>query len=86
MIGAKVIVLTHLLPAAGRAVEARATAAGDAAVVRAGLGDVLVDVLSRSGHNLSLGRRQRLQVRTTSGAAPSAGPEAPARHLHVVRS
>ena len=86
VLGAAVIALTYLMPAAGRAVEARATAAGDAAVVQAGLGDVLVDVLSRSGHKLSLGRRLRLQVRTISGAAPSAGPEAPARHLHVVRS
>ena len=86
VLGAAVIALTYLVPAAGRAVETRATAAGDAAVVQAGLGAVLVDVLSRSGHQLSLGRRERLRARTRSGVALSAGPEAAARHLHVVRS
>ena len=88
VLGAVVIALTYLVPAAGRAIEARATAAGDAEVVRAGLGGVLVEVLGRSGQRLSLERRQRLQASPRSGPSTVArpAPEGPARHLHLVRS
>jgi len=87
-LGAVVIAMTYLVPAAGRAIEARATAAGDAAVVAAGLGAVLVEVLSRSGYRLPLPRRQRLHASPTprpSTVARSA-PEASASRLHLVRS
>lgn len=88
VLGAGVIALTYLVPAAGRAIEARATAAGDAEVVRAGLGGVLVEVLGRSGQRLSLERRQRLQSSPRSGPSTVArpAPEGSARHLHLVRS
>jgi hypothetical protein len=82
-----VIALTYLVPAAGRAIEARATAAGDAAVVAVGLGGVFVEVLGRSGQRSSFERRQRLQASPGSGHATVArpAPEGPARHLHLVR-
>ena len=86
VLGAGVIALTYLVPAAGRAVEARATAAGDAAAAEAGLGGVLVDVLSRSGHRLSPERRQRLRAPTKPGPPSAPDPAAHARHLHLVRS
>jgi len=88
VLGAVVIALTYLAPAAHRAIEARATAAGDAEVVAAGLGGVLVDVLGRSGHQLSPKRRQRLQASPRSGPSTVArpAPEAPSRHLHLVGS
>jgi hypothetical protein len=86
VLGAGVIALTYLVPAAGHAIEARATAAGDAEVVSAGLGGLLVDVLGRSGQRLSLERRQGLQAsprRESSEAGPA--PAGPARHLQLVR-
>ena len=87
VLGAAVIALTYLVPAGSRAVEARATAAGDAEVVAADLGGVLVEVLDRGGQRLSWERRQRLQVSPSSGASPVTGPvpARPARHLHLVR-
>ena len=88
VLGAVVIALTYLMPAAGRAIEARATAAGDAAVMRACLGGVLFEVLGRSGHRLSWERRRRLQASPRSGPSTVArpAPESSARPLHLVRS
>lgn len=88
LLGAAVIALTYLVPAGSRAVGARATAAGDAEAVAAGLGGVLVEVLDRSGRWLPVERRQRLQVPPSSGPSPVTGQVAPgpARHLHLVRS
>lgn len=87
VLGAGVIALTYLVEAAGRAIEARATAAGDAEVVAAGLGGSLVEVLGRSGQQLSLERRQRLQASPRPEPSPAARPvpAGPARHLHLVR-
>ena len=87
VLGAGVIALTYLVPAAGRAIEARATAAGDAEVVAAGLGGSLVEVLGRSGQRLSLERRQRLLAspRPESSTVAIPVPAGPARHLHLVR-
>ena len=87
VLGAAVIALTYLVPAGSRALEVRATAAGDAEVVAADLGGVLVEVLDRGGQRLSWERRQRLQVLPSSGASPVTGhvPAGPARHLHLVR-
>jgi hypothetical protein len=87
-LGAIVIAMTYLMPAAGRAIEARATAAADAAVVRADLGGVLVEVLSRSGHRLPLQRRLRLHASSTSRPSTVArsAPEASTPRLHLVRS
>jgi len=88
LLGAVVIALSYLVPAAGRAIEARAAAAADAEVVAAGLGEVLVEVLGRSGQRLSRERRQQLQASprpessTVARPAPLGGP---ARHLHLVR-
>ena len=88
VLGAVVIALSYLMPAAGHVVEARATAAGDAAVVRAGLGGVLVEVLDCSGQQLTRERRQRLQASPRSGPTTVArpAPQAPARHLQLVRN
>ena len=88
VLGAGVIALTYLVPAAGRAIEARATAVGDDAVVAAGLGGVLVEVLGRSGQRSSLERRQQLQGLPGSWRSmlASPAPAGPARHLHLVRS
>ena len=85
--GAGVIALTYLVPVAGRAIEARATAAGDAEVVAVGLGGVLVEVLGRSGQRLSLERRQQLQPSPRSGPSTVArlAHAGPARHLQLVR-
>jgi len=87
VLGAGVIALTYLVPATGRAIEARATAAGDAEVVAAGLGGWLVEVLDRSGQRLSLERRQRLQAspRPESSTVARPLPAGPARHLQLVR-
>jgi hypothetical protein len=87
VLGAGVIALTYLVPAAGRAIEARATAAGDAEVVTAGLGGSLVEVLGRSGQRLSLERRQRLQAppRPDTSTATRPVPAGPTRHLQLVR-
>ena len=87
VLGAGVLALTYLMPAGGRAIQSRATAAGDAEVVAADLGDVLVEVLDRGGQRLSLARRQHLR------ASPRSGPSSAARqvsvgaasHLHLVR-
>jgi hypothetical protein len=79
----------HHWVAAARTVEVRATAAGDAAVVAAGLGGVFVEVLDRSGHQLPLARRQRLLASPTSGplnVTRLAPHETLARRLHLVRS
>ena len=73
VLGAAVIALTYLVPAGARAVEARATAAGDAEVVAADLGGVLVEVLDRGGQRMSLERRQRLQASPSSGASAGNG-------------
>ena len=88
VLGAGLIVLTYLVPAASRAIEARATAAGDAAVVAAGLGRVLVEVLGRSGRRLSWERCERLQAspRSVPSTAMRSTREAPVRHLQLVRS
>lgn len=86
VLGAGVIALTYVIPAAGRTMEARATAAGDAAVVAAGLGGSLVEVLDRSGQRLPLERRQRLQAspRPEPSTAARPVPACPARHLQLV--
>ena len=88
LLGAVVIALSYLVPAAGQVIEARATAAGDAEVVAAGMGEVLIEVLGRSGQRLSSERRQRLQASPRSGPTTAArpAPQAPARHLHLVRN
>ena len=87
VLGAGVIALTYLVPAAGSAIEARATATGDAEVVAAGLGRSLLEVLGRSGQRLSLDRRQRLQDSPSSESSTVVGstPAGPARHLQLVR-
>jgi len=86
VLGAVVMALSYMVPAAGRVVEARAMAAGDVEVVRVGLGEVLVEVLGRSGQRLSRERRQRLLAspRSESTTAARPAPGAPARHLHLV--
>lgn len=88
VLGAGVIALTYLVPAGTRAVQARATAAGDAAAVAADLGGVLVEVLDRGGQRMSMERRQRLLASPSSGPAlvTRQAPADPARHLHLVRS
>jgi hypothetical protein len=87
VLGVGVIALTYLVPAAGRDIEARATAAGDAEVVASGLGGSLVEVLGRSGQRLSLERRQRLQgsPRPKSSTVARPVPAGLARHLQLVR-
>ena len=87
VLGAGVIALTYLVPAAGRAIEVRATTAGDAEVAAAELGGLLVDVLGRSGQQLSLERRQRLQASPSpeSSEVAEPAPAGPARHLQLVR-
>ena len=87
VLGAGMIALTYVVPAAGRAIEALATAAGDAEVVAAGLGGSLVEVLGRSGQRLSLEQRQRLQIPPGPESSTVARPVrvGPARHLQLVR-
>jgi hypothetical protein len=88
LLGAMVIALSYLVPAASQVIESRATAAGDAEVVKAGLGPVLVEVLGCSRRRLTRERRQRLLTSPrplpTTVARPA--PETRARHLHLVRS
>ncbi|GAB3668714.1 hypothetical protein GCM10027596_39940 [Nocardioides korecus] len=87
VLGAGVIALTYLVPGASQALAARATTAGDAEVVAAGLGRSLLKVLGRSGQQLSLERRQRLQAspRPESSTVARLAPAGPTRHLQVVR-
>jgi len=64
LLGGAVIALTYLVPAAGRRIEARTEAAADQLVLSLGLGSVLLALLRRYGHPMTLERMQRL------GAAP----------------
>lgn len=70
LLGGAVIALTYLVPAAGRAIEARAEIAGDQCVVELGLGGVLVQVLRRFGYPLTVERVRRLE----SAAIPNERP------------
>ena len=62
LLGGVFIVLTYLVPAAGRGIEGRAERAADQLVVELGLGGVLVGLLRRYGHPMSIERAQRLET------------------------
>ena len=62
LLGGGVIALTYLVPAAGRRIETREDAAADQLVLAFGLGSVLVGLLRRYGHPMTLERMQRLEA------------------------
>ena len=62
ILGGAVILLTYLVPAASRRIEATAEAAADQLVVSLGLGAVLAGLLRRHGHPMTLERMQRLEA------------------------
>lgn len=62
ILGGAVILLTYLVPAASRRIEASAEAAADQLVVSLGLGAVLAGLLRRHGHPMTLERLQRLEA------------------------
>ena len=62
LLGGAVIALTYLVPAAGRRIETRAEVAADQLVLALGLGSVLVGLLRRYGHPMTLERMQRLEA------------------------
>lgn len=74
LLGGAVIALTYLVPAAGRAVQARTEAIGDQFVVDRGLGGVLARFLTRYGHPTTLERLRHLE-QPPPPAVPS--PSAP---------
>ncbi|PUA79461.1 hypothetical protein C7S10_19005 [Nocardioides currus] len=77
LLGGGVMALTYLVPACGRAIEARTELSADELVLTLGFGPALAGLLARFGHPMSLERRQRLAT----------VPDAPSRpRLHLVRS
>ncbi|WP_341927538.1 hypothetical protein [Nocardioides psychrotolerans] len=61
LLGGAVIALTYLVPAAGRALQARTEAIGDQFVVDQGLGGVLARFLTRYGHPTTVERLRHLE-------------------------
>ncbi|TGN65154.1 hypothetical protein EXE59_15175 [Nocardioides eburneiflavus] len=60
LLGGAVIAMSYLVPAAGRRIELRTEAGADQLVSSLGLGPVLVGLLRRYGHSMTLERMQRL--------------------------
>ena len=75
LLGGAVIALTYLVPAAGRAIEARAEVAADHLVLECGMGAALAGLLRRYGHPMTLERLERLEA----AAEPAQRPR-----LHLV--
>lgn len=61
LLGGAVIALTYVVPAAGRALQARTEAIGDQFVVEQGLGGVLARFLTRYGHPTTVERLRHLE-------------------------
>lgn len=61
LLGGVVVALTYVLPAAGRALQARIEAIGDQFVVEQGLGGVLARFLIRYGHRATVERLRQLE-------------------------
>lgn len=75
ILGGAVIILTYLVPAASKRIEARAEAAADQMVVSLGLGSVLAGLLRRHGDPMTLERLTVLEI---------AVEQQPRRRLHLV--
>ncbi|WP_310964037.1 hypothetical protein [Nocardioides terrisoli] len=70
ILGGAVILLTYLVPAASRRIEASAEAAADQLVVSLGLGSVLAGLLRRHGNPMTLERLQLLEAAVEQPARP----------------
>lgn len=84
LLGGAVIALTYVVPAAGRALQARTEAIGDQFVVEQGLGGVLARFLTRYGHPTTVERLRHLEQQPPP---PVPSPSAPlATHLMPLTS
>lgn len=78
LLGGAVIALTYVVPAAGRALQARTEAIGDQFVVEQGLGGVLARFLTRYGHPTTVERLRHLEQQPPP---PVPSPSAPLRRI-----
>ena len=76
MLGGAVIALTYVVPAAGRALQARTEAIGDQFVVEKDLGGVLARFLSRYGHPTTVERLRHLEQQPPPPVPSPSAPQA----------